>query len=74
MVGMNAFIKDVCEAGAGCLMAKGVGMPSQIYQWAADDDPLFQNKTAAGIVCLLALVISHERAGDLYRARFERSN
>ena len=58
MVGMNAFIKDVCEAGAGCLMAKGVGMPSQIYQWAADDDPLFQNKTAAGIVYLLALVIS----------------
>lgn len=74
MVGMNAFIKDVCEAGAGCLMAKGVGMPSQIYQWAADDDPLFQNKTAAGIVCLLALVISMNALATFIRARFERSN
>ncbi|RZO29597.1 MAG: phosphate ABC transporter permease PstA [Rhodospirillaceae bacterium] len=74
MVGMNAFIKDVCEAGAGCLMSKGVAMPSQIYQWAADDDPLFQNKTAAGIVCLLALVISMNALATFIRARFERSN
>ena len=74
MVGMNAFIKDVCEAGAACLMAKGVGMPSQIYQWAADDDPLFQNKTAAGIVCLLALVIAMNGLATYIRARFERAN
>ena len=74
MVGMNAFIKDVCEAGAACLMAKGVGMPSQIYQWAADDDPLFQNKTAAGIVCLLVLVIAMNGLATYIRARFERAN
>ena len=74
MVGMNAFVKDVCEAGAACLMAKGVGMPSQIYQWAADDDPLFQNKTAAGIVCLLALVIAMNGLATYIRARFERAN
>ena len=74
MVGMNAFINDVCDAGAACLMSKGVGMPSQIYQWAADDDPLFQNKTAAGIVCLLVLVIAMNGLATYIRARFERAN
>jgi phosphate transport system permease protein len=74
MVGMNAFINDVCDAGAACLMSKGVGMPSQIYQWAADDDPLFQNKTAAGIVCLLTLVITMNGLATYIRARFERAN
>ena len=74
MVGMNAFINDVCDAGAACLMSKGVGMPSQIYQWAADDDPLFQNKTAAGIVCLLTLVIAMNGLATYIRARFERAN
>ncbi|MAW52395.1 MAG: phosphate ABC transporter, permease protein PstA [Geminicoccus sp.] len=74
MVGMNAFINDVCDAGAACLMSKGVGMPSQIYQWAADDDPLFQNKTAAGIVCLLTLVIAMNGLATYIRSRFERAN
>jgi phosphate transport system permease protein len=49
-------------------------MPSQIYQWAADDDPLFQNKTAAGIVCLLTLVIAMNGLATYIRARFERAN
>ncbi|MGM0826427.1 MAG: phosphate ABC transporter permease PstA [Pseudomonadota bacterium] len=68
IVGMVAFIPDV---SASFTQAATV-MPAQIFTWAGEPEAAFVEKTAGGILVLLAVLISLNAFAVLLRKKFER--
>lgn len=68
IVGMVAFIPDV---GASFTNAATV-MPAQIFTWASEPEQAFVEKTAGGILVLLAILISLNASAVMLRKKFER--
>lgn len=68
IVGMVAFIPDV---GASFSNAATV-MPAQIFTWAGEPERAFVEKTAGGILVLLAVLISLNASAVWLRKKFER--
>jgi phosphate transport system permease protein len=68
IVGMVAFIPDV---GASFTEAATV-MPAQIFTWSGEPEHAFVEKTAGGILVLLAVLISLNAFAVLLRKKFER--
>jgi phosphate transport system permease protein len=68
MIGMVAFIVDV----PGGPLDPATVLPVQIYMWADFPEPLFEQKTAAAIMVLLAFLIVMNALAVLLRKRFER--
>jgi len=68
LVGMVAFIP---EASLTLTDASTV-MPAQIYTWASQPDNAFAEKTAGGILVLLAVLIFLNAVAVLLRNKFER--
>lgn len=68
IVGMVAFIPDV---GASFTNAATV-MPAQIFTWASEPEQAFVEKTAGGILVLLAILISLNASAVVLRKKFER--
>ncbi|SHF06337.1 phosphate ABC transporter membrane protein 2, PhoT family (TC 3.A.1.7.1) [Modicisalibacter ilicicola DSM 19980] len=68
IIGMVAFIPDV---SASFTDASTV-MPAQIFTWAGEPDRAFVEKTAGGILVLLAVLISLNATAVWLRKKFER--
>lgn len=68
MIGMFAFI----VAPPGGITDPSTAMPVQIYFWADSAEPLYQAKTAAGILLLLLFLVIMNAAAIFLRKRFER--
>lgn len=68
IVGMVAFIPDVT---ASFTQAATV-MPAQVFTWSGEPDRAFVEKTAGGILVLLAVLISLNASAVLLRKKFER--
>jgi len=68
MIGMFAFIVSI----PGGVTDPSTAMPVQIFFWADSAEPLFEAKTAAGIICLLTFLIIMNAAAVVLRKRFER--
>jgi len=68
MIGMFAFIVSI----PGGVTDPSTAMPVQIFFWADSAEPLFEAKTAAGIICLLSFLILMNAAAIVLRKRFER--
>jgi len=67
MIGMVAFVADVPHSFADPATA----MPVQIYLWASSPEAGFVEKTAAGILVLLVLLISMNALAIYLRKKFE---
>ncbi len=67
MIGMVAFIVDVPRNAFDAATA----MPVQIYLWATSPEPSFVEKTAAGILVLLVLLIVLNSIAIWLRKKFE---
>lgn len=67
MIGMVAFIVDIPRNVSDAATA----MPVQIYLWATSPEPSFVEKTAAGIMVLLLLLITLNSLAIWLRKRFE---
>ncbi|GAA5173468.1 phosphate ABC transporter permease PstA [Modicisalibacter zincidurans] len=68
IVGMVAFIPDV----GGSFTDAATVMPAQIFTWAGEPDRAFVEKTAGGILVLLAVLISLNATAVWLRKKFER--
>jgi phosphate transport system permease protein len=68
MIGMFAFI----VAAPSGIADPSTAMPVQIYFWADSAEPLYQAKTAAGIILLLVFLVLMNAVAILLRKRFER--
>ncbi|MDY7115367.1 phosphate ABC transporter permease PstA [Halomonas sp. SSL-5] len=68
IVGMVAFIPDV---GASFTEAATV-LPAQIFTWAGEPEKAFVEKTAGGILVLLAILIFLNASAVILRKKFER--
>lgn len=68
MIGMIAFIADVPES----VMEPATVLPVQIFLWADNPERAFAAKTAAGIMVLLAFLISMNLIAVILRRQFER--
>ncbi|APF36313.1 phosphate ABC transporter permease PstA [Chelatococcus daeguensis] len=68
LIGMVAFIVDV----PGSITDAATALPVQIYLWSDLPEPLFQAKTAAAILVLLAFLFIMNGLAILLRRRFER--
>ena len=68
MIGMFAFI----VAAPHGITDPSTAMPVQIFFWADSAEPLYQAKTAAGIILLLIFLIAMNAVAILLRKRFER--
>ncbi|MDN6298517.1 MAG: phosphate ABC transporter permease PstA [Halomonas sp.] len=68
IVGMVAFIPDV---GVSFTNAATV-MPAQIFTWAGEPEKAFVEKTAGGILVLLAVLVSLNACAVVLRKKFER--
>jgi len=68
IVGMMAFIPD---APTGVTEAATV-LPAQIFTWASEPERAYAARTAAGILVLLAVLLSLNAAAVLLRKRYER--
>lgn len=67
MIGMVAFIVDVPRS----MMDPATVMPVQVYLWANNPEMSYLQKTAAGIVVLLALLMACNALAIWVRKRFE---
>lgn len=67
MIGMVAFVADVPDG----FTTSATVMPVQIYLWASSPDAGFVEKTAAGILVLLVLLLSMNALAIYLRKRFE---
>ena len=67
MIGMVAFVADVPDG----FTASATVMPVQIYLWASSPDGGFVEKTAAGILVLLMLLLAMNALAIILRKRFE---
>ncbi|PWG65120.1 phosphate ABC transporter permease PstA [Sediminicurvatus halobius] len=68
IVGMIAYIP---EAPTG-LFESATVLPAQIFTWAGEPEKAYVEKTAAGIIVLLAILLSLNAAAVLLRRKFER--
>ncbi|MFC0267798.1 phosphate ABC transporter permease PstA [Kushneria aurantia] len=68
IVGMVAFMPDPSFS----LTQAATVLPAQVYSWASLPNQAFQEKTAGGILVLLAVLITLNAAAVLLRNRFER--
>ncbi|MBC7355958.1 MAG: phosphate ABC transporter permease PstA [Desulfomicrobiaceae bacterium] len=68
LVGMVAFIP---QPAASFLEATSV-LPAQIYTWASDSQRAFVERTAAGIVVLLVILLSMNALAIFLRTKYER--
>ncbi|MFP4263494.1 MAG: phosphate ABC transporter permease PstA [Halomonas sp.] len=68
IVGMVAFIPDVT---ASFTQAATV-LPAQVFTWAGEPDRAFVEKTAGGILVLLAILIFLNATAVILRKKFER--
>ena len=67
MIGMVAFVADIPHS----FTTSATVMPVQIYLWASSPDPGFVEKTAAGILVLLMLLLAMNALAIYLRKRFE---
>jgi phosphate transport system permease protein len=67
MIGMVAFVADIPSS----FTAPATAMPVQIYLWAGSPEAGFVEKTAAGILVLLMLLIAMNALAIVLRKRFE---
>ena len=67
MIGMVAFVADIPLSP----LDPATSMPVQIYLWATSPEQSFVEKTAAGIIVLLAVLITLNSLAVLIRRRFE---
>jgi phosphate transport system permease protein len=67
MIGMVAFVADIPTS----LTDPATSMPVQIYLWATSPEQSFVEKTAAGIIVLLAALILLNSLAIFIRKRFE---
>lgn len=68
IVGMVAFIPDITTSFTDAATV----MPAQIFTWAAEPDRAFVEKTAGGILVLLAVLIALNASAVWLRKKFER--
>jgi len=68
IVGMMAFIPQSPEG----LTEAATVLPAQIYTWASRPERAFSELTAAGIIVLLAVLLTLNATAVLLRKRFER--
>ncbi|WP_372614323.1 phosphate ABC transporter permease PstA [Halomonas sp.] len=68
IVGMVAFIPDI---GVSFTNAATV-LPAQVFTWAGEPDRAFVEKTAGGILVLLAILIFLNASAVILRKKFER--
>lgn len=68
IVGMIAYIP---EAPSGIFESATV-LPAQIFTWASEPQQAYVEKTAAGILVLLAVLLTLNAAAVLLRRKFER--
>ncbi|MGS2744001.1 phosphate ABC transporter permease PstA [Halomonas sp. LS-001] len=68
IVGMVAFIPDVTAS----FTEAATVMPAQVFTWANEPDRAFVEKTAGGILVLLAVLISLNASAVMLRRKFER--
>ncbi|MGC3874262.1 phosphate ABC transporter permease PstA [Halomonas sp. GXIMD04776] len=68
IIGMVAFIPDVSASFGDAATV----MPAQIFTWAGEPDRAFTEKTAGGILVLLAVLISLNATAVWMRKKFER--
>jgi phosphate transport system permease protein len=67
MIGMVAFVVDIPRN----VLDPTTSMPVQIYLWATSPEQSFVEKTAAGIIVLLAVLITMNSLAIFIRRRFE---
>ena len=67
MIGMVAFVADI----PGSFTQAATTMPVQIFLWAGSPEAGFAEKTAAGIVVLLVLMLAMNAAAIYLRKKFE---
>ena len=67
MIGMVAFVADLPSG----LSSSATVMPVQIYLWASSPEAGFSEKTAAGILVLLVLLLAMNALAITLRKRFE---
>ena len=68
LVGMMAFITSAPDSVADSATV----LPAQIYTWASMPQRAFAERTAAGIIVLLAVLLTLNATAVLLRKRFER--
>ncbi|MFN2409232.1 MAG: phosphate ABC transporter permease PstA [Halomonas sp.] len=68
IVGMVAFIPDMTAS----FTEAATVMPAQVFTWSGEPDRAFVEKTAGGILVLLAVLISLNAFAVLLRKKFER--
>lgn len=68
IIGMVAFIPDVSTSFTNAATV----MPAQIFTWAGEPERAFIEKTAGGILVLLAVLISLNASAVWMRKKFER--
>ncbi|MFD2437917.1 phosphate ABC transporter permease PstA [Modicisalibacter luteus] len=68
IIGMVAFIPDVSTSFSNAATV----MPAQIFTWAGEPERAFTEKTAGGILVLLAVLISLNACAVWMRKKFER--
>jgi phosphate transport system permease protein len=67
MIGMVAFVVDIPTG----FTSPSTVMPVQIYLWASNPEAGFAEKTAAGILVLLVLLLAMNALAIILRRRFE---
>ena len=67
MIGMVAFIADIPRTP----IDPATAMPVQIYLWATSPEPSFVEKTSAGIIVLLLVLITMNSLAIFIRKKFE---
>lgn len=68
IVGMVAFIPDI----TGSFTEAATVLPAQIFTWAGEPGKAFVEKTAGGILVLLAILIFLNATAVILRKKFER--
>jgi phosphate transport system permease protein len=68
MIGMVAFVVDIPNG----FSAPSTVLPVQIYMWADFPEPAFEQRTSAGILVLLAFLVTMNALAVFLRRRFER--
>ncbi|ATX81507.1 phosphate ABC transporter membrane protein 2, PhoT family [Mariprofundus ferrinatatus] len=69
IVGMMAYIPDTAES----IMQATTVLPAQIYTWSGESLRAFEERTAAGIMVLLTVLLSLNALAVLLRRRSERT-
>lgn len=68
IVGMIAYIPEAPSS----LFESATVLPAQIFTWAGEPQKAYVEKTAAGIIVLLTILLSLNAAAVLLRRKFER--